>query len=113
VSKESRIRAFGGALLVVLVGIACAFVFSGTLGEVLAFVFIASGLVLATSLVFLEVGLSEDRERERDSRRERERELRRERDGLREREGGGGEAGREAGRPVRLARLRGQRRRLK
>jgi hypothetical protein len=129
VSKESRIRAFGGALLVVLVGIACAFVFSGTLGEVLAFVFIASGLVLATSLVFLEVGLSEDRERERESRREREREgrrereregrlerereLRRERDGLREREGAGGEAGREAGRPLRLARLRGQRRRLK
>ncbi len=65
-STNGRITAFGGAGVLVLAGIACGLVFGGLLGPVLAFVFIASGLVLATSLVFLEVGLSEDRERDRE-----------------------------------------------
>jgi hypothetical protein len=43
------------------------------LGELLALVLISLGLVLATSLVFLEVGLSEDRERAREQRRVRRR----------------------------------------
>ena len=36
-------------------------------GKILALVLIGLGFIAAPSLVFLEVGLSEDRERERDS----------------------------------------------
>jgi hypothetical protein len=66
VTRRARIALFGGCGVLVVAGIVCAVVVSGVLGAVLAFVFIATGMVLATSLVFLEVGLSEDRERERE-----------------------------------------------
>jgi hypothetical protein len=66
VSRRSRIVGFGAAGLLVVVGIACAFAFSGTLGQNLAFVLVALGMVLGTSLVFYEVGLTEDRERARE-----------------------------------------------
>jgi hypothetical protein len=74
-SRRSRILGFGSAAALVLAGIVCAVIFSGGLGQNLAFVLVALGLVLATSLVFYEVGLTEDRAREADAReRERERE---------------------------------------
>jgi hypothetical protein len=98
-TRRSRIVGFGGSVLLVLAGTGCVVAFGGTLGQVLAFILIAAGLVLATSLVFLEVGLSEDREREGERRRKRERQRRL--------------AANEADRPVRLPRLRGERRRLK
>ncbi len=110
-TPTSRIVAFGGSGVLVLAGVACAVVFGGTLGQVLAFILIASGLVLATSLVFLEVGLSEDRDRDRERRREAERERRSERERQSERERGGA-AGKARPGP-RLARLRGERRRLR
>jgi hypothetical protein len=71
-------------------------VFSGTLGQVVAFVLIGAGFVLATSLVFLEVGLSEDRQlaREQAARDKAER-------------------AREGRRRPRLDRMRGRERRLK
>jgi hypothetical protein len=72
-SRRSRIIGFGSAGLLVVAGIACAFALSGSLGQNLAFVLVALGLVLATSLVFYEVGLTEDRDRAREERR-RERE---------------------------------------
>ena len=62
-SRRSRIVGFGSAGVLVVAGIACAFAFSGSLGQNLAFVLVALGLVLATSLVFYEVGLTEDRDR--------------------------------------------------
>jgi hypothetical protein len=65
-TRRSRIVGFGSAALLVVAGIGCAFVFSGTLGQNLAFVLVALGLVLATALVFAEVGLTEDHERERE-----------------------------------------------
>src|SRR5579884_2462552 len=65
-SRRSRIVGFGSAALLVVAGIACAFAFSGTLGQNLAFALVALGLVLATSLIFYEVGLTEDRERARE-----------------------------------------------
>jgi hypothetical protein len=69
VSRRSRILSFGSAAVIVLAGIiAAVFVSDGT-GQVLALVLIGSGLVLATSLVFLEVGLSEDRELARERKR--------------------------------------------
>jgi len=52
--------------LLVVAGAVCAAVIGGEAGEILALVLIGLGLVAATSLVFLEVGLSEDRERARD-----------------------------------------------
>ncbi len=66
-TKRARIVAFGSAGVLGIAGVACAAVIGGTTGQVLALVLIGIGLVAATSLVFLEVGLSEDRERERDA----------------------------------------------
>jgi hypothetical protein len=54
------------AVLLVVAGVAGAIAFSGTVGQVVALVLIGVGFVLATSLLFLEVGLSEDRERARE-----------------------------------------------
>jgi heme A synthase len=69
VSRQSRIVGFGAAALMVLAGIlAAVFVSDGT-GQIVAMVLIGLGLVLATSLVFLEVGLSEDRELAREAKR--------------------------------------------
>ena len=64
-SKRSRIATFGSAALVVIAGTVCAAVIGGGAGDMLALVLIGLGFVAATSLVFLEVGLSEDRERAR------------------------------------------------
>jgi uncharacterized membrane protein YdjX (TVP38/TMEM64 family) len=67
VSRRSRIVGFGSAGLLVLAGIASAVAFGSALGQNLAFVLVALGLVLATCLVFYEVGLTEDHEREREA----------------------------------------------
>jgi hypothetical protein len=70
-TRRSRIVGFGSAALLVVAGIVCAFVFSGGLAQNLAFVLVALGLVAGTSLVFYEVGLTEDHEREREEQRRR------------------------------------------
>jgi hypothetical protein len=65
-SRRARILWFGLAALLVIAGVACAiFVPDGT-GEVLILALMGTGFILATSLVFLEVGLSEDRDRARE-----------------------------------------------
>ena len=126
-TKNSRIVGFGGSGVLVIAGIVCAVAVGGTLGTVLAFTLISLGLVLATSLVFLEVGLSEDRERERDAARnmeagrarmaEREREVQRKHEAAHE-ESREGERDRERtsdsprGRPY-LPRSRGERRHIR
>jgi hypothetical protein len=63
-SSHARIAAFGASGVLVAGGILCAVLLGGFLGPLLALMLIGSGLVLVTSLVFLEVGLSEDRDRE-------------------------------------------------
>ncbi len=74
-SRRSRIVGFGSAALLILAGAVCAALVGGEFGEILALVLISLGCVDAISLVFLEVGLSEDRERAReDAARQRERE---------------------------------------
>jgi hypothetical protein len=65
-SPATRIVYFGSAGLLVICGVVCAAVISGELGQLLALVLIGLGLVLATAFVFMEVGLSEDRERARE-----------------------------------------------
>jgi hypothetical protein len=107
-SRRSRIVGFGSAGLLVVAGIACAFAFSGSLGQNVAFVLVALGLVLATSLVFYEVGLTEDRARSREDKARRREEERRERD----------EAAKlghppEGSSRIRLDRMRGRPRRLR
>ena len=102
-TKRSRIVAFGSTGLLLVAGALCAAAVGGETGEVLAMVLIGLGLVAATSLVFLEVGLSEDRERARERKAQRP--------------AGVGRAPRQgpSGRPARrrLERSRGERRRLK
>ncbi|MBV9800711.1 MAG: hypothetical protein JO039_21880 [Solirubrobacterales bacterium] len=75
-TKRARILSFGCAGLLVLAGVAGAVAFGGGTGQILALVLISLGCVLATALVFLEVGLSEDRERAREAQAAREREER-------------------------------------
>ncbi len=111
-SRRARIASYGSAGLLVVVGGVCAFALSGGVGQVLALMLIGLGLVLAVSLVFFEVGLSEDRERAREE-RERAREARE-----RERQGRAaeGEPSRPTGRTrprFRLDRMRGRPRRLR
>jgi hypothetical protein len=65
-SRQSRIAWYGSAGLLVVLGVVAATVLIGTTGQALAFVLIGLGLVLVTSLIFLEVGLSEDRDRARE-----------------------------------------------
>jgi hypothetical protein len=69
VSRRSRIVGFGSAALLILAGAVCAAVFGGGLGAILALVLIGLGFVEAVSLVFAEVGFSEDRERAREAER--------------------------------------------
>jgi hypothetical protein len=70
-NRRSRIIGFGSAAALVVAGIVCAVVVSATPGQILAIVLISLGLILATALVFYEVGLSEDRERAREQTRQR------------------------------------------
>jgi uncharacterized membrane protein len=73
VSRRARIRAFGSAGLLTVAGVLCAVFVSGLTGQLLAIVLISFGLGGAVLLVFLEVGLSEDRERGREEDRRRRR----------------------------------------
>jgi hypothetical protein len=87
--------------VLVAAGIVCIVAIGGGLGQILALVLMGIGLVVAVSLVFYEVGLSEDHERSREE--------------LARQAAAGPPAprmGRRA-RPIRrLTRMRGQRRRL-
>ena len=106
---------FGSAALLVVIGIACALAFRGGLAQNFAFVLVALGLVLATSLVFYEVGLTEDHERAREENaRRREEELRREPEWEGEREGAAKRGHPpEGSKRIRLDRMRGRPRRLR
>jgi hypothetical protein len=73
---RSRVIAYGAALVLVVAGVAGGVGFGGTFGQILAIVLISLGLVLATALVFYEVGLSEDKERAAEQERRSEREQR-------------------------------------
>jgi hypothetical protein len=63
-SRASRIRAFGATAVLVVAGVLCAVLVPGLLGQLLTTVLMSLGLGGAVLLVFLEVGLSEDRARE-------------------------------------------------
>jgi O-antigen/teichoic acid export membrane protein len=60
----SRLR-FGAAALLIVVGAICALTIGGVVGDALGIGLVAVGLVAAVSLVFYEIGLGEDRDRDR------------------------------------------------
>jgi hypothetical protein len=70
-SPRLRILAFGSALALVIAGGVCAALVSGVSGQILTIALVSIGLGGAVLLVFLEVGLSEDRDRLQEERRRR------------------------------------------
>jgi fatty acid desaturase len=71
--RRTRIVAFGSAALLAVVGVLCGVLIHGLAGQILAIALISFGVGGALLLVFYEVGLSEDHERERDERARRRR----------------------------------------
>ena len=72
-APRARIVAFSLAAALVLAGAACAALVNGVTGEVLTIVLISAGLAGALLLVFLEIGLGEERENAREEQRRRRR----------------------------------------
>jgi hypothetical protein len=62
VAPRPRVLAFGSAAALVVAGSICAVLVGGLAGEVLAIALITLGLGAIVLLMFLEVGLSEERE---------------------------------------------------
>jgi hypothetical protein len=71
VAPRSRALAFGSAATLVVAGSICAILLDGLTGEVLAIALITLGFGAAVLLVFLEVGLSEERDLARERKRRR------------------------------------------
>jgi hypothetical protein len=69
VAPRSRLVAFGSAAILVVAGVLSGVLAGGLLGQLLAIVLVSLGLGGAVLLVFLEVGLSEDRARVREAKR--------------------------------------------
>jgi O-antigen/teichoic acid export membrane protein len=61
----SRLR-FGAAALVIVAGAICALAIGGVAGDAVGIGLVAIGLVAVVSLVFYEIGLSEDRDRDQE-----------------------------------------------
>jgi archaellum biogenesis protein FlaJ (TadC family) len=66
VSKRARIVSYGSIVLVIIVAGLCRLLIGGFAVEVAALSVISVGLGAILLLVFYEVGLSEDKERERE-----------------------------------------------
>jgi hypothetical protein len=73
VAPRPRVLAFGSAAALVVAGSICAALVGGLTGEVLAIALITAGLGAVVLLMFLEVGLSEERELAREQKRRRQR----------------------------------------
>jgi hypothetical protein len=75
-APRSRVLAFGSAAALVVAGAACAAFVGGVTGEVLTIVLMSGGLAGAVLLLFLEIGLSEERDLARAEQRRRRRDQR-------------------------------------
>jgi hypothetical protein len=71
VTPRQRVLAFGSATALVVAGSILAAVASGTAGDAVAIALITLGLGAVVLLLFLEVGLSEERELAREEKRRR------------------------------------------
>ena len=76
-APRSRIVAIASLGTLVVAGAACAVLVAGVTGEVLTIVLISAGLGGALLLVFLEIGLGEERDLARDEEARRKRATRR------------------------------------
>jgi hypothetical protein len=65
---RNRVLSFGAACLLIVLGLIADPVLGGITGEATAIGLISLGAIAVMSLIFLEVGLSEDHARERDLR---------------------------------------------
>jgi hypothetical protein len=65
VAPRLRIVAFGSAAALVIAGAACGVLVAGVAGEVLTIGLTSAGFAGGLLLVFLEIGLGEDRDRAR------------------------------------------------
>ncbi len=72
-SKRTRIATFGASALLVLLGVFAAILVKGLTGELLTTILIGVGLIAVVSLIFLEVGLGEEHDLQREAERYRER----------------------------------------
>ena len=112
-TRRSRSLAYGGAGALIAAGVLCAALITGGVGPLLAIVLVGLGLISVLSLIFLEVGLSEDRWRARED-RSRQPAAAEPEGGRPRRPAGSPPARAPARRPVkRLDRRRGGRRRLR
>jgi hypothetical protein len=68
VTRRTRTLRYGASIAVALVGVACGALIPGTAGGTAATVLVGIGLVGVVSLVFYEVGLTEDRDRAAEAR---------------------------------------------
>jgi hypothetical protein len=66
VSSRARILTFGSAGVLVAAGTLCGVLINGLAGQLLTIALLSLGLGGAVLLAFLEVGLSEDRDRARE-----------------------------------------------
>ena len=62
-TRRTRALRYGASVVVVLVGIACGAIIPGSAGGTAATVLVGIGFVGIVSLLFYEVGLTEDRDR--------------------------------------------------
>lgn len=65
--RRSRVLWFGGAAALVAAGVACAVASDAVALQAVGVALVAGGLIVAVSLVFFEIGLSEDQERARET----------------------------------------------
>lgn len=70
---SGRTTAWAGAVLLLLAGVLVGALVHGITGEAIALSLISLGLIAAVSMVFYEVGLSEDRAREAEEQERRSR----------------------------------------
>jgi hypothetical protein len=63
VTRRERIRAYGSAVALALVGVICGFAVSGLVGQIIRLTLITLAMGAVILLVFYEIGLSEDKAR--------------------------------------------------
>jgi len=65
-TARGRLLSFGASALVILLGVLASPVIGGITGEAISIGLVSLGGIAVVALIFLEVGLSEDRERARE-----------------------------------------------